>query len=55
MFESRESSSPILTRAINTALNSEYVDSYQFTPIEKALLYGVQEILYTPGMKNTSG
>lgn len=38
MYESRESSSPILTRAINAALNSEYADSYQFAPIEKTLL-----------------
>jgi hypothetical protein len=38
LLESRESSSPILTRAINTALNLEYSDSYQFSSIDKNLL-----------------
>jgi hypothetical protein len=38
LLESRESSSPILTRAINAALYLEYSDSYQFSSIDKNLL-----------------
>jgi len=38
MYESRESSSPILTKAINSALNLEYSDNYEFTAIENLLL-----------------
>jgi hypothetical protein len=38
MYESRESSSPKLTRTINAALKSEHAECYQFVPIEKILL-----------------
>ena len=39
MLESRESSSPILTRAINAALQGNYSDSYSFRKSEKAALW----------------
>ena len=38
MLESRESSSPILTRAINAGLQGKYSDSYLFGKSEKAAL-----------------
>jgi hypothetical protein len=41
LLESRESSSPILTRAINAALNSEYSDNYHFSLIDKYLLKAI--------------